>query len=118
MAEESMLCDENGKSFPRTNKFDMDLYNKILEEGMKESGKDLNVSTKDKAEEFLKLKKDYYDLFVQFNRLIGRHETLREENAELQAQIEKMKNCQNCKKQLKNIVCIRCKNNSEWEFNN
>ncbi|MCQ2598302.1 MAG: hypothetical protein MJ181_10710 [Treponema sp.] len=35
---------------------------------------------------------------------------------ELEKQIEKMKCCGNCEKQLKNVVCVRCKNNSEWEF--
>lgn len=38
------------------------------------------------------------------------------ENEELKAKIEKMKCCGNCEKQLKNVVCVRCKNNSEWEL--
>lgn len=36
MTEESMFCDENGKPFPRTNKFDMELYNKELEKQAEE----------------------------------------------------------------------------------
>lgn len=35
--EESMFCDENGKPFPRTNKFDMELYSKELEKQSEEN---------------------------------------------------------------------------------